>query len=140
MKFPWHKKHYHKPETYWPPVEPECEEVEDMAMPTSAKLATLAATNIANGGGVYNPAAQAQLPFGQPMMTNLYGYPNQGAEKRAVSIEAGDVLIKKARNGYLIHVYTTAYSEPTIYVCGDAEDVGETFKVALVNFRIDAAK
>lgn len=139
MKFPWHKKHHHKPATYWPPAEPECEEAEDMT-PTEAKeeLRKLMQANVqpTAAGVAYpnNAALQAQLPFGQPM------YNNAMSQGKTVTIESGNVIIKKVHNGYLLHVYTNPFAEPKTYVCGDADDVGEALKVALVNLRIDAAK
>ena len=110
--------------------------------PTEAKeeLRKLMQSNVLAGVNSAYPG-QAQLPFGQPMLSSaIYNGPTQTEPGRTVRIDAGNVVIKKVRNGYLIHVHTTAYSEPTIYVCGDAEDVGEALKVALVNLRIDAAK
>ena len=139
MKFPWWKHKHHRHDYFGEyHDEPECEE---MATNTSASLAKAQAMQQANlwpSAGVSYPG-QPQLPFGQPMYTNINGSYPQTSPLKSIAIELDNIVVKKVRNGYVLHVHDS-HGEPKVYVCGDADDVGEALKVALVNIRIDAVK
>lgn len=63
----------------------------------------------------------------------------QSREKSAM-IESGDLIVRKARNGYRILVAAGQGAKPDEYVAKDLDEVHEVLKLASANMRIDAAK
>ena len=85
------------------------------------------------GSGLSNADYDAILPQQAVLQSS-------GKKAAQSMLHNGDIIVRKARNGYRVIVYNSVGAEADEYIATDIEHVHDVLKLASVNQTLDAAK